>query len=113
MIGVPGAAIGGDCAGPEADHANLERTLLAHFVQRESDLRLCLDFGSFRWLPSDVFGPGKAPLEQHRFPIRVLARLRKEEGGVCNILEQANANGAETVRGQRHMAVWPYGRMHG
>lgn len=25
----------------------------------ESDLRLALDWGSFRWLPSDVFGPGK------------------------------------------------------
>lgn len=26
---------------------------------RESDLRLDIDWGSFRWLPSDVFGPGK------------------------------------------------------
>ena len=26
---------------------------------RESDLRLEVDWGSFRWLPSDVFGPGK------------------------------------------------------
>ena len=25
----------------------------------ESDLRLAIDWGSFRWLPSDVFGPGK------------------------------------------------------
>lgn len=28
-------------------------------VVRESDLRLGVDWGSFRWLPSDVFGPGK------------------------------------------------------
>jgi len=28
-------------------------------VVNESDLRLELDWGSFRWLPSDVFGPGK------------------------------------------------------
>jgi glutamine synthetase len=28
-------------------------------VVRESDLRLELDWGTFRWLPSDVFGPGK------------------------------------------------------
>ena len=28
-------------------------------VVRESDLRLGIDWGSFRWLPSDVFGPGK------------------------------------------------------
>lgn len=26
---------------------------------KESDLRLDIDWGSFRWLPSDVFGPGK------------------------------------------------------
>lgn len=28
-------------------------------VVRESDLRLSIDWGTFRWLPSDVFGPGK------------------------------------------------------
>lgn len=28
-------------------------------VVSESDLRLAIDWGSFRWLPSDVFGPGK------------------------------------------------------
>jgi len=28
-------------------------------VQRESDLRLIVDWGSIVWLPSDVFGPGK------------------------------------------------------
>jgi len=28
-------------------------------VVRESDLRLDIDWGTFRWLPSDVFGPGK------------------------------------------------------
>ncbi len=28
-------------------------------VVRESDLRLVIDWGTFRWLPSDVFGPGK------------------------------------------------------
>lgn len=28
-------------------------------VVRESDLRLAIDWGTFRWLPSDVFGPGK------------------------------------------------------
>ncbi len=27
--------------------------------QSESDLRLTIDWGTFRWLPSDVFGPGK------------------------------------------------------
>lgn len=28
-------------------------------AQKESDLRLKIDWSSFRWLPSDVFGPGK------------------------------------------------------
>lgn len=28
-------------------------------VVNESDLRLAIDWGSFRWLPSDIFGPGK------------------------------------------------------
>ena len=28
-------------------------------AQRESDLRLGIDWGSFYWVPSDVFGPGK------------------------------------------------------
>lgn len=28
-------------------------------VVTESDLRLGIDWGSFRWLPSDIFGPGK------------------------------------------------------
>lgn len=28
-------------------------------VVSESDLRLDIDWGSFRWLPSDIFGPGK------------------------------------------------------
>jgi glutamine synthetase len=29
-------------------------------VVNESDLRLGIDWASFRWLPSDIFGPGKA-----------------------------------------------------
>lgn len=28
-------------------------------VVSESDLRLAIDWGTFRWLPSDIFGPGK------------------------------------------------------
>jgi glutamine synthetase len=28
-------------------------------VVKESDLRLEIDWGSFRWMPSDIFGPGK------------------------------------------------------
>src|SRR5450756_2350876 len=29
-------------------------------AQRESDLRLAMDWGSFYWAPSDIFGAGKA-----------------------------------------------------
>ena len=31
-------------------------------AQRESDLRLAMDWGSFYWAPADVFGPGKVML---------------------------------------------------
>ena len=34
-------------------------------VVKESDLRLEIDWGSFRWLPSDVFGPGKVIAFSH------------------------------------------------
>ena len=40
-------------------------------VVRESDLRLDIDWGSFRWLPSDVFGPGK---------VVVFAQIRDRDG---------------------------------
>jgi glutamine synthetase len=38
---------------------------------RESDLRLEIDWGSFRWLPSDVFGPGK---------VLVFANIKDRDG---------------------------------
>src|SRR5438876_275285 len=31
-------------------------------AQRESDLRLAMDWGSFYWAPSDVFGSGKVQI---------------------------------------------------
>lgn len=40
-------------------------------VVKESDLRLEVDWGSFRWLPSDVFGPGKTI---------AFARIRDRDG---------------------------------
>jgi glutamine synthetase len=40
---------------------------------RESDLRLEIDWGSFRWLPSDVFGPGK---------VFVFGLIRDRDGSV-------------------------------
>ena len=42
-------------------------------VVKESDLRLEVDWGSFRWLPSDVFGPGK---------VFVFALIRDRDGSV-------------------------------
>lgn len=42
-------------------------------VQTESDLRLAIDWGSFMWLPSDIFGPGKVIMFAN-----VLGRDRKQ-----------------------------------
>ncbi len=42
------------------DNLTFDGSSIRGFSQvRESDLRLGVDWGSFRWLPSDVFGPGK------------------------------------------------------
>lgn len=40
-------------------------------VVKESDLRLEIDWGSFRWLPADVFGPGK---------VMVFAQINDKDG---------------------------------
>ncbi|HSD98422.1 MAG TPA: glutamine synthetase family protein [Patescibacteria group bacterium] len=43
-----------------ADNLTFDGSSIHGFTpQNESDLRLELDWGSFMWLPSDVFGPGK------------------------------------------------------
>lgn len=43
-----------------SDNLTFDGSSIRGFSQvRESDLRLDIDWGSFRWLPSDVFGPGK------------------------------------------------------
>src|SRR5687767_905332 len=42
-------------------------------VVKESDLRLSIDWGSFRWLPADVFGPGK---------VLVFAYIRDRDGSL-------------------------------
>lgn len=66
---------------------------------RESDLRLDLDWGTFRWLPSDVFGPGKVLVfglikdrdgspyvSDMRSQLRALAgELYKKDGTIVNI----------------------------
>lgn len=44
-------------------------------AQSESDLRLSVDWGSFMWLPSDLFGPGKVIMFAN-----VLGRDRKQYG---------------------------------
>lgn len=42
------------------DNLTFDGSSIRGFTQvSESDLRLKIDWGSFRWLPSDVFGPGK------------------------------------------------------
>ncbi len=66
--------------------------------QAESDLRLGLDWTSFYWLPSDVFGPGKVLIfgdvlgrDGEIYPSDMRAKLKsymadlyKKEGYVCN-----------------------------
>lgn len=43
-----------------ADNLTFDGSSIHGFtVQSESDLRLGVDWGSFMWLPSDLFGPGK------------------------------------------------------
>ncbi len=43
-----------------ADNLTFDGSSIRGFSQQhESDLRLDIDWGSFRWLPSDIFGPGK------------------------------------------------------
>ncbi len=43
-----------------ADNLTFDGSSIRGFSrQAESDLRLSIDWGSFYWLPSDVFGPGK------------------------------------------------------
>ena len=42
------------------DNLTFDGSSIRGFSQQcESDLRLAIDWGTFRWLPSDVFGPGK------------------------------------------------------
>ncbi|MFN7171994.1 MAG: glutamine synthetase family protein [Fimbriimonadaceae bacterium] len=42
------------------DNLTFDGSSVRGFSQvRESDLRLEIDWGSFRWMPSDIFGPGK------------------------------------------------------
>src|SRR6187401_663232 len=41
-------------------------------AQRESDLRLAIDWPAFYWLPSDVFGPGK---------VLVFGEVKERDGG--------------------------------
>lgn len=67
-------------------------------AQHESDLRLQIDWSSIRWLPADVFGPGKVILfafilnqdrTPHRSDMRGMLRayadqLKKKDGLIAN-----------------------------
>ena len=67
-------------------------------AQRESDLRLGIDWGAFYWRPADVFGPGKVLVfgevidkngEPYRADIRSVLKLfateqHKKNGYTCN-----------------------------
>lgn len=68
-------------------------------VVSESDLRLALDWGSFRWLPSDIFGAGKVlvfgliqekngqpyPADMRHQLALYLKKLNQEQDIRCNI----------------------------
>ena len=55
------------------DNLTFDGSSIRGFSQvRESDLRLAIDWGSFRWLPSDVFGPGK---------VIVFGLIKDKDGG--------------------------------
>ncbi len=67
-------------------------------VQAESDLRLVIDWPSFYWMPSDIFGPGKVLVfglvetqDRSPYPGDMRARLKtytdhlfEKQGMVCN-----------------------------
>ncbi len=62
-------------------------------VVRESDLRLAIDWGSFRWLPSDVFGPGKVivfGLIKDKDGKPYTSDMRGRLGEYCNQLYKQN-----------------------
>ncbi|MBI5481179.1 MAG: glutamine synthetase [Deltaproteobacteria bacterium] len=63
-------------------------------AQHQSDLRLAVDWGSFRWLPSDVFGPGK---------VMVFGLIRDRDGSdygadLRSVLKRYDAS----LRAQQH-----------
>ena len=78
-----------------ADNLTFDGSSVRGFTpQKESDLRLELDWGSMMWLPSDIFGPGKviifgSVLDKDRSPYisdfrlqlkLYLEKLKKEKG---------------------------------
>jgi glutamine synthetase len=82
-----------------ADNLTFDGSSIRGFsAQKESDLRLAVDWGAFYWVPSDVFGPGKVlvfseVLEKDGTPYvadmrsrfkRFLADLYETQGYVCN-----------------------------
>ena len=67
-------------------------------AQRESDLRLGIDWGSFYWVPSDVFGPGKTLVFGN-----VIAKDGRHSRGAEELCRRAlRAEGLYAERGQRN-----------
>ena len=82
-----------------ADNLTFDGSSIRGFsAQRESDLRLAVDWPAFYWLPSDIFGPGKVLVfgevrekDGSLYPADLRARLRSyteelfaKDGTICN-----------------------------
>lgn len=85
-------------------------------VQAESDLRLVIDWPSFYWMPSDIFGPGKVLVfggvedqAHNAYPGDMRARLKaytdklfKDKGITCNAAHEVEGFLFKGLEAERH-----------
>ena len=87
---------------------------------QQSDLRLIVDWGSFRWLPSDIFGPGKVIVfglihdrDGTPYPSDMRSRLKmlgeelyKKDGTVVNVSVEAEGFLFEGLNAEQKFSSW-------